>query len=216
MEIESSLRPTLPGAYYTSPAMFEIETEQIFARSFMCVGRADEVERVGQVFTAEVGGESVLLTRDRAGRIRGFLNSCRHRGTRLCLGPEEGLTYIRCPYHGWTYGLDGRLLAAPNLHDMPDLQKERHGLLPVAVTTWGGYLWCCLEPDAGPLKAQLEPQIVRRLGSGDALDAYTIEEAGGGPARRLRSSGQLEGARRELHGVLPLPDDPSRADRRRP
>jgi glycine betaine catabolism A len=176
VQISSSLRSTLPGAYYTSQVMFEIETEQIFARSWMCVGRADEVDRPGQVFTAEVGGESVLVTRDKTGELRGFLNVCRHRGTRLCTTPMEGLAHIRCPYHGWTYALDGRLLAAPNLREMPDLEKGQRGLVPVGVTTWAGYLWLCLQPGADPLQAQLEPQIVRRLGSGEVLASYGIDQ----------------------------------------
>jgi glycine betaine catabolism A len=173
--IEPSLRSTLPGAYYTSPAMFEIESEQIFARSWMCVGRADSVARPGQLITVQVADESVLVTRDRAGQLHGLLNVCRHRGTRICAGPAEEVSSVRCPYHGWTYGLDGRLIAAPNMPDMPDLQKERHGLVPVNVTTWAGYLWCCLDPGAGPLLAQVEPQITERLGSAGALGAYQPE-----------------------------------------
>ncbi len=175
MPIEPSLRPTLPGAYYTSPVMHEIETEQIFARSWICIGRADSVGRARQLLTAEVAGESVLVTRDRAGELHGMLNVCRHRGTRLCIASADAVSSIRCPYHGWTYGLDGRLLAAPNLPEMPDLQKERHGLAPVAVTTWAGYLWCCLDAGAGPLRSQVEPQIVERLGSTEVLDAYGLE-----------------------------------------
>jgi glycine betaine catabolism A len=173
--IEPSLRPTLPGTYYTSPVMYELETEQIFARSWMCVGRADSVSRPGQLITAEVAGESVLVTRDRHGKLHGMLNVCRHRGTRLCLTPAEDVSSIRCPYHGWTYGLDGRLLGAPNMPEMRDLLKDRHGLVRVAVTTWGGYLWCCLAPGADPLSAQIEPQIAERLGSTAVLDAYGLD-----------------------------------------
>jgi glycine betaine catabolism A len=71
---------------------------------------------------------------------------------------------------------DGRLLAAPNIVEMPDLQKEFHGLVAVETETWGGYLWCCLDPDAGPLATQLEPQIRDRPGSTDVLDAYRLDE----------------------------------------
>jgi glycine betaine catabolism A len=173
--IEPSLRSTLPGAYYTSPVMYEIEQQQIFARSWICVGRADSVAGPRQLRLAEVAGESVLVTRDRAGQLHGLLNVCRHRGTRICAGPARDVSSIRCPYHGWTYGLDGRLLAAPNLPEMPDLQKERHGLARVAVTAWAGYLWCCLDPGADPLASQLEPQIVERLGSADVLGGYGLD-----------------------------------------
>jgi Rieske 2Fe-2S family protein len=173
---ESSLRSTLPGAYYTSPVMHEVETERIFGRSWMCIGRLDSVRRPGQVFTADVGGESVLVVRDRAGDLHGFINVCRHRGTRLCITQcsEVGAT-IRCPYHGWTYGLDGKLLGAPNLREMPDLQKEEFGLHEVGVTPWAGYLWACLDAAGGPLSSQIEPQVEKRLGSTDVLDAYGLE-----------------------------------------
>ncbi len=173
---ESSLRSTLPGAYYTSPVMHEIETERIFGRSWMCIGRLDSVGRPGQVFTADVAGESILVVRDRSGDLHGFINVCRHRGTRLCLAQcsEVGAT-IRCPYHGWTYGLDGKLLAAPNLREMPDLQKEQFGLHEVAVTTWAGYLWTCLDAAVTPLSSQIAPQIEARLGSTQVLDAYGLE-----------------------------------------
>jgi Rieske 2Fe-2S family protein len=107
------LRSTLPGPYYTSAAMLTIEKEKIFSRSWLCVGRADALVNAGQAMAVEVAGESVLIIRDRSGTLNGFFNVCRHRGTRLRpTGPAQFLSTIRCPYHGWAYGLDGRLLAA--------------------------------------------------------------------------------------------------------
>jgi glycine betaine catabolism A len=176
---EPGLRSTLPGAYYTSAEMLTIEEERIFSKSWLCVGRADSLRTAGQALSVEVAGESVLIVRDRSGSLHGFFNVCRHRGTQLCpAGPAEFRSTIRCPYHGWTYGLDGRLLAAPNLREMPGFLKARHGLRPVGLTTWAGYLWVCLDDEAGPLAAQIEPQLRQRFGSPEVLDRYRLEDLG--------------------------------------
>lgn len=175
-DLEPGLRPALPGVWYSSSSVHRLETERIFARRWMCFGRAEEVEHPGAGYAADVAGESVLAVRDRSGRLHGFANVCRHRGSRLCDdGPNGPMRTIRCPYHGWTYGLDGRLLGVPNQRDAPGLVKQQHSLTRVAVDTWGGYLWACLEPDTAPLHSQLDPQVTDRLGSLDALAAYELD-----------------------------------------
>src|SRR5215831_16207492 len=99
----SSLVQSLPGAYYTDPGVFDADKRRIFERSWMCVCRADAVERPGQFLRVEVGDESVLVVRDRGGEIRAFRNLCRHRGARLCLDESgEVGKAIRCMYHAWT------------------------------------------------------------------------------------------------------------------
>ena len=176
---EPVLRSTLPGAYYTSPEMLTIEKERIFSKSWLCVGRTDSLASAGQALSVEVAGESVLIVRDRSGTLHGFFNVCRHRGTQLCpAGSAEFRSTIRCPYHGWTYGLDGRLLAAPNLREMPDSMKARHGLRPVGLTTWAGYVWVCLDGEGDSLAAQVEPQLLQRLGSLEVLERYRLEDLG--------------------------------------
>lgn len=177
VETEASLRATLPGSYYHSEAVWALEKARIFSRSWMCVARADEVASPGRVVTVQVADENVLVLTDRSGTLHAFLNVCRHRGSRLCTTESAQLgSTIRCPYHGWTYGLDGHLLAAPNMVEMPDLQKELHGLVEVRAESWGGYVWCCTDPGAGTLSEQLEPQIRERLGSTEVLDAYRLDE----------------------------------------
>jgi len=176
---EPNLRPSLPGSYYTSEDMLKIEEERIFSKSWLCVGRADSLVKAGQAMSVEVAGESLLIVRDRSGTLHGFFNVCRHRGTRLCLtGPAEFRSTIRCPYHGWTYALDGRLLAVPNLPDMPGSIKARHGLRRVGLDVWAGYLWACVDDDAGSLAAQIEPQLLERFGSLDVVTRYGLENLG--------------------------------------
>lgn len=174
---EADLVPTLAGSSYTDADVFQLEKRRIFERSWMCVGHGSEVASAGRYLRAEVGDESVLIVRGRDGALRAFLNMCRHRGTRLCVEGSGTLPKsIRCIYHGWTYGLDGRLIAAPNMKDMPDLVKADYGLHPVAVTEWIGYVWVNLDPQASPLAEQVQPQLLARLGSLDTLDRYGIAD----------------------------------------
>ena len=105
---------TLPGRYYTSAEVFAREQERIFGRRWICIGRAADAPAPGDFVVARVAGESLIVVRGKDGRARAFYNVCRHRGTRICT-EERGRVAggLTCPYHGWTYGLDGTLLGAP-------------------------------------------------------------------------------------------------------
>src|SRR3954452_23565704 len=107
---------TLPAKYFTDPDIFRQETERFFARRWVCVGRSSQIAGSGSYFLAELAGESIIVTRDSATQIRAWYNVCRHRGTRMCTAQEGSFPgRIRCPYHGWTYGLDGMLIGAPHM-----------------------------------------------------------------------------------------------------
>ncbi len=153
------LQRSLPRASYTGEAEFGREREAVLLRGWFCIGRAEGLQAAGDYLTADVAGESVLVVRQAGGGLAGFYNLCRHRGSRLVppAGPaaEAGRTgcfaaSIRCPYHAWTYGLDGGLRAAPFL---PDLRKYRRqlSLHPVEVADWAGFVFVRLEPAAGSL-----------------------------------------------------------------
>jgi len=101
---------TLPGRDYSSAEVFEIERDRLFQGSWFCVGRAEQAPDVGSFVAVDVAGENVLIVRGADGTLRAFLNVCRHRGSQLCQGSGT-VSAIRCPYHAWSYGLDGRLLA---------------------------------------------------------------------------------------------------------
>ena len=106
---------TLPASWYHDPAQYARELEAVWYRDWVCVGRSEEIRERGDYVLATVGEESLVLTRDRDGRPRAFHNSCRHRGSRLCTEPRGRFAAGRivCPYHAWTYGLGGELLATP-------------------------------------------------------------------------------------------------------
>ena len=155
------LEKSLPSEYYLSDEIFARERERIFSREWFCAGRADRLPEPGDVRVLEVLGESVLLARTREGKLAAHYNVCRHRGARLCATDAEpgecgaargGLSAagtIRCPYHAWTYGLDGRLLGAPFLNQDPAVPKEEFSLHPVGIALWGGFFFLNLWP-AGP------------------------------------------------------------------
>lgn len=153
---EAAIRPTLPARDYYAAEVFELEKERIFERRWFCVGREEEIPGAGDFMVREVAGESVLLVRDESGTPRAFYNVCRHRGTRLCEGDGTGGRAFVCPYHAWTYALDGRLLATPNVPDSAGLDRARHGLNPVALQAWQGFLFVSLAPGPGPLERQMD------------------------------------------------------------
>jgi len=147
---------TLPGRYYHDPAIYALERERIFARLWVCAGRADALPAGGSYALHDVGSESVLALRDRQGILRAFLNVCRHRGARLCTAAQGQLSAtVQCRYHAWTYALDGRLIGAPNMRDDPAFDPARYGLAPVALEVWEGLIWLNLAENPPPLSDQL-------------------------------------------------------------
>jgi len=144
---------TLPYAWYSSADVLRLERERIFARSWQYAGRADEVAEPGSFVAVDAGGIPVLIVRDRAGQLRAFLNVCRHRGSILVEGAGRRDT-IQCPYHAWTYHLDGTLRAAPRREEL-DGDGDDIALVPARADTWGPFLWVNPDPHAGSLRDTL-------------------------------------------------------------
>jgi len=157
--------PTLPGRYYTDPAIFEAEKRNIFERQWQFVCRAEDVPAPGRFVRVTVGNENVIVVRGRDGELRAFLNVCRHRGSTLCLTDRGDVgRSIRCPYHSWTYRLDGSLMSAPNWKSMAVADKADFGLHPVHLGEWHGMVWLNLADDPVPLDDLVWPQLDFRLG----------------------------------------------------
>jgi Rieske 2Fe-2S family protein len=145
---------TLPASYYTSPEVFRRELENLFCQMWVCAGRSEQIANDGDFFLCEIAGESIIVTRY-SKAARGFYNVCRHRGTRVCREAEGKFAGpIRCPYHGWSYGLDGRLLGAPHM-DEQTFQREEYPLHPVRTDEWEGYVFVNLASHSAPLTVQL-------------------------------------------------------------
>ncbi|QUH02174.1 aromatic ring-hydroxylating dioxygenase subunit alpha [Saccharopolyspora erythraea] len=170
-----SLMATLPGQYYTDPAIFSLEQSRILEAQWFCAVRCDDLDKPGAFRTVQVGRESVLIARGRDGGINAFLNICRHRGARLCTEDKgEVRRSFQCPYHAWTYGLDGKLIAAPNLNDMPDIDRTEFGLNRVHVREWLGYAWVCLAEQPPSFDETVVSDVTARLGDAGAINSYDI------------------------------------------
>ena len=147
---------TLPAAYYTDATYFRREMERLFARMWVYAGRVEEVEKPGQFVLREVLGESIILTSNAAGQVNAFYNVCRHRGTRLCTEPAGNFAgSIQCPYHAWTYDLNGRLVGAPHMDEVPHFRKSDFPLHSVQTDVWDGHIFVNLSPSPRPLREQL-------------------------------------------------------------
>lgn len=149
---------TLPREYYTSAAIFAEEQERIHAKHWSCVGRASAFARAGDYRVRTIAGESLILVRDRAGALHAFFNVCRHRGTRLCTDASGELSEtIQCPYHAWTYALDGRLIGAPHMNDVNGFDKRRYPLHEAAIAEWEGFVFVNVAKDPPPFADGFAP-----------------------------------------------------------
>ncbi|HLW23208.1 MAG TPA: aromatic ring-hydroxylating dioxygenase subunit alpha [Steroidobacteraceae bacterium] len=140
-----------PGALYSDPRVLEMEIERIFLRDWFCLARAEEISAPGDYLTTRIVREPVLLCRDAAGEIRAFLNMCRHRGVEVAAGRGSARQFV-CPYHGWTYGLDGRLKGAGFMQDAVGFERQECRLPPLAVGLWGGWIFVTLNPEPEPFE----------------------------------------------------------------
>jgi Rieske 2Fe-2S family protein len=151
----STQQMTLPARYYTDPEIFRRELETFFCGMWVCAGREEQVANPGDYFLSEVAGESIIVTRDSGGALRAFYNVCRHRGTRMCREQQgKFVARIQCPYHGWTYGLDGGLLGTPHM-DEATFRREDYPLHGVHADAWEGQVFLNLSRNATALVEQL-------------------------------------------------------------
>ncbi|TNC25756.1 aromatic ring-hydroxylating oxygenase subunit alpha [Amycolatopsis alkalitolerans] len=172
-----SLIPTLPGSYYADPAIFGHEQSRIFGRSWFAAARGTDLPTPGSFRKVDVAGESVLIVRGRDGALRAFLNVCRHRGARLCVDESGTIRRnLQCPYHAWTYGLDGSLVAAPNLTSMGDVNRDEYGLVGVALREWLGAVWVCLAGEPPSFEDTVRSVVSARLGDEGLIDRWGIDE----------------------------------------
>ncbi|MEU0896040.1 aromatic ring-hydroxylating oxygenase subunit alpha [Streptomyces massasporeus] len=174
--LPQSLIATLPGDHYTDPEIFRLEQEHIFESMWFCAARSSDLAKPGAFRTVDVGRESVLLTRSRDGSVKAFFNVCRHRGAKLCTQESgEVKRAFQCPYHAWTYDLNGKLVAAPNLTKMPDVGRTEYGLASVTVREWLGYVWVCLAENPPSFEQSVMADVVARLGDVESVERYDVE-----------------------------------------
>jgi len=163
--------PDLPAGRYTDPDFFQAEQDNIWSKSWLFAGHTDEIPDAGSYKLWRDSGVPVIIIRGKDGKIRGFYNTCRHRGGPLVREACGKAGSLKCLYHSWNYDLDGTLLFVPDAHEFPGLQMEERGLIEVRVETMGNWIFANLDEDAAPMKdffgpiveemSDLEPQNLR-------------------------------------------------------
>jgi len=174
--MSSDIAPTLPADWYTDADHFQRELSLVWARNWACIGREKDWPEAHAFRVVEVAGQQLVVLRDREGELRAYLNTCRHRGSRLCEKDSGRLPGGRliCPYHAWTYASDGRLLRAPGSEQCGDFDPSGFSLYDVSLAVWGGFVFAHLgeqphrplamaeEDDAAATWPLAELQVVQR------------------------------------------------------
>lgn len=183
-KVTGNMETTLPSSWYLDEAIFALEREHIFMKEWLCVGRSEELPGPGDHKVLDVYGESILLLRNQGNELKAFYNVCRHRGASLCLSAQQqqspnhvplkggivGGEMILCPYHAWSYDLDGKLIKAPHLDNAGDKAMPELQLYPVACASWGGFIFINLSPES----AMDFQQHIRR--SAEQFSRYPLQD----------------------------------------
>jgi len=175
LETLNGFEKTLPSNWYLDSNIYALEREHIFMQEWLCVGREEQCPNPGDCKVLDIYGESILLARNHEGVLRSFYNVCRHRGAQLCPSDSDlsdqnivlkggliaGKAFV-CPYHAWTYDLDGQLQGAPHINKDVGLDAEKVRLHPVGCETWGGFVFLNLSPDTAPPFSSVIADIAER------------------------------------------------------
>jgi choline monooxygenase len=152
----------MPPAVYTSPDVLAAEQQHVFRKEWICVGRASAIGEPGTYLTSEIAGQPIMVLRDRAGAVRAFSNVCLHRMSVLLEGRGR-VSAIVCPYHAWSYGLDGSLRAAPHMERSTGFCKDDYRLPELRSEIWQGWIYVTLNPDVAPVAERLA-QLTELIG----------------------------------------------------
>ena len=162
---------TIPAPWYTDNRIAALEHTTVFSRTWQVVGRVDQVAKPGDYLTANIAGEPIVVVRGQEGLLRAFFNVCRHHAAAVMTEPCGHATILRCPYHGWSYGLDGTLKGVPEFAGVCNFDNSKNGLVPVHVDTWENFVFVHLDEPVfslqdflGTLAARVAPLQVSKLG----------------------------------------------------
>jgi phenylpropionate dioxygenase-like ring-hydroxylating dioxygenase large terminal subunit len=166
----------LPPAVYTSERFLALETERIFTKEWICAGRASALPQPGAYLTYEIAGQPLFVIREQDGRVRAFSNVCRHRMSTLLEG-QGAVKVIVCPYHGWSYGLDGALRGAPHMEKTAGFRKEDCRLPELRCELWEGWIYVSLNSDIDGVAARLKPlhDLIGRYRMTDYVETFREE-----------------------------------------
>jgi choline monooxygenase len=155
---------TIPAPWYLDPRVLELERRTVFAPAWLVAGRADQVRNAGDYLSCELpGGEPVVVVRGADGVLRGFFNVCRHHAAAVVTDPHGSAQLLRCPYHGWTYALDGALKGTPDFAGVCDFERGANGLVPIEVDVWEKWVFVRVSEAGASLAAFLGPNLTGQL-----------------------------------------------------
>jgi choline monooxygenase len=143
---------TIPAPWYIDPRIAELERLSVFSKTWQLVARVDQLRRPGEFIATSVAGEPIVVVRGNDGILRGFYNVCRHHAAAVAIQPCGQASLLRCPYHGWNYGLDGSLKGMPEFEGVKNFDRGQNGLVPVRVENWECFVFVNLDPQAAPLQ----------------------------------------------------------------
>ena len=152
---------TIPASWYVDERVAALERQSVFGGTWQVVARVDQVQQPGQFVTTDVAGEPIVMVRSSDGVLRAFYNVCRHHAAAVVSEAEGSASIFRCPYHGWSYGLDGALKGAPEFEGVCEFDRGQNGLVPVQVAAWEQFVFVNLDPKAAPLEDFLGGLVAR-------------------------------------------------------
>src|ERR1700682_1414458 len=165
---------TIPSPWYFDEGIGELEHSAVFGKTWQAVGRAAQVQNPGQFLTADIAGDPIVVVRGEDSQLRAFYNVCRHHAAAVVTEAQGCAKQFRCPYHGWTYGIDGALKGMVEFDGVCDFERSANGLVPVRVDTWENFVFVNLDPEAGSLADFLGsiPPIVAPLHLAEKLHFF--------------------------------------------
>jgi choline monooxygenase len=138
---------TIPASWYTDESLYQLELQTVFARSWQIICRADQLQNPGHYVTADFGNEPIVVVKGSDNVVRGFFNVCRHHAAAVMTEPEGKANQLRCPYHGWTYSLEGELKGTPDFAGVCNFDRAANGLVPVETAVWEKWVFVRAETD---------------------------------------------------------------------
>jgi choline monooxygenase len=167
---------TIPSSWYTDKDFYQLELKTVFARSWQIAGRLDQVSQPGNYVTSDIAGEPVVIVRGNDGVLRGFFNVCRHHAAAVMTEAEGKAAQLRCPYHGWTYSLEGELKGTPDFSGVCDFDRASNGLVPLELAEWENWVFVRLEPQtSASLIDFLGDELVQQTSSLQLRDLHWFE-----------------------------------------
>lgn len=175
---------TIPASWYTDQRVFDLEQQTVFTNSWQCAARLDQVSQPGQYVTTEIAHEPIVIVRGSDRQLRGFFNVCRHHAAAVMTEPEGCATQMRCPYHGWTYSLEGDLKGTPDFSGVCNFDRSANGLAPVEIKTWEKWVLVrvkakqnsTLDNSSSSLAEFLGTDLIHQIAALDLANVHWLEQ----------------------------------------